>query len=145
MAYKDPEKQKAYNKAYLVKYRAKHREKMNAYNRAWRKNHPHYLLKSNARAKVNRQLYPERFKEYSRKQGIKTRKNVKERLQRLRIEKGGCCARCGYKEYIEILHFHHVKSKGIEVTKLMREEAMRKEAAKCILLCPNCHAIKHLR
>ena len=150
MSYKDPEKQRAYNKAYLRKYRERNRERMNAYNREWRKNsknnNPEYLKKNNEYAKKYRKLHPEIIKECSRKQGIKTRQNVRERLHEIRLEMGGCCSRCGYKEFVDILNFHHIniEEKEIEVTRLVREKAMREEAKKCILLCPNCHALFHL-
>ena len=141
MPYKIIEQRREYNKKYYKEYSRKNREKLNAWNRNWRKNNPKYLADNRKRLKEDRQKYPERFKEYSRKQGIKTRQNVKERLLKLRQAMGGKCSRCGYNEYIQILHFHHLKDKVKEVTRMMKEEHMKIEAQKCTLLCPNCHAI----
>lgn len=145
MPYKNKEKQKEYNRKYLKKYNKKNKEKKIKWQREWReKNHEKYLEYNRIYLKKRRKLYPEKFKEYSQKQGTKTRQLVKERLHKVRLEMGGKCFRCGYSEYIDILVFHHNNGdKNIEVTKLMREEAIKTEANKCILLCPNCHAIEH--
>ena len=64
---------------------------------------------------------------------------------RLIAEAGGCCQICGYDRYSGALHFHHVdpsqKEFGIARRGFTRSiEKMRAEAAKCILLCSNCHA-----
>lgn len=70
------------------------------------------------------------------------RRRVKEILVR---EAGGACQRCGYSRCIAALHFHHVDpaSKQFSIaaegaTRSIR--AARAEAAKCVLLCGNCHA-----
>ena len=70
------------------------------------------------------------------------RRRVKEILVR---EAGGACQRCGYSRCIAALHFHHVDraSKQFSIaaegaTRSIR--AARAEAAKCTLLCGNCHA-----
>lgn len=61
-------------------------------------------------------------------------------------EAGGKCVRCGYDKCLSALQFHHRDpatklfslSSGIKRLDLMREEA-----AKCDLLCANCHAEAH--
>jgi 5-methylcytosine-specific restriction endonuclease McrA len=60
-------------------------------------------------------------------------------------EAGGHCAICGYDRYLGALQFHHLdpakKSFHLGVAGLTRSlKAMRAEAAKCVLLCSNCHA-----
>jgi hypothetical protein len=60
-------------------------------------------------------------------------------------EAGGGCALCGYSRYAGALQFHHIdpKTKSFAVTGagIARSLARsRAEAAKCILLCANCHA-----
>ena len=60
-------------------------------------------------------------------------------------EAGVSCALCGYDRCIRALHFHHVDpstksftvSHGGVTASIARA---RGEAAKCILLCSNCHA-----
>ena len=60
-------------------------------------------------------------------------------------EAGGSCVRCGYDRYMGALHFHHsdpaAKSFSIAAEGVTRSlERARAEAAKCVLLCANCHA-----
>jgi transposase len=68
------------------------------------------------------------------------------RVKRLLIdEAGGCCILCGYNRYAGALQFHHVdpatKSFALSVQGVARSlEKARVEAAKCVLICANCHA-----
>jgi 5-methylcytosine-specific restriction endonuclease McrA len=69
------------------------------------------------------------------------------RRARLKLiaEAGGSCRLCGYDRYVGALHFHHLdrvtKEFGISGRGFTRSIAkMREEAAKCVLLCSNCHA-----
>jgi hypothetical protein len=59
-------------------------------------------------------------------------------------EAGGCCSVCGYNRSVAALEFHHrdradkrmaVSARGIAYAL----QTLREEAAKCILLCANCH------
>jgi len=70
------------------------------------------------------------------------RRKVKEMLV---AEAGGKCALCGYARHSAALQFHHLdpttKSFGLGVRGITRSIAkLRVEAAKCVLLCANCHA-----
>lgn len=60
-------------------------------------------------------------------------------------EAGGACVICGYDRAVSALHFHHVD----RATKVFHPSfagatrsiaSSRAEAAKCVLLCANCHA-----
>ena len=69
------------------------------------------------------------------------------RRARLKLvaEAGGACVLCGYDRYIGALHFHHVDPSQKEFAVSGRGftrsiQKMREEAAKCVLLCSNCHA-----
>ncbi|MEA2383928.1 MAG: hypothetical protein QOH72_3899 [Solirubrobacteraceae bacterium] len=59
-------------------------------------------------------------------------------------EAGGCCAICGYARNPAALQFHHVDPATKEFTLRNGDtrslDRMRAEAAKCVLLCANCHA-----
>ena len=60
-------------------------------------------------------------------------------------EAGGRCALCGYDRSVAALHFHHrdpaEKAFTIGGRGLARAlDVLRREAAKCVLLCANCHA-----
>lgn len=67
-------------------------------------------------------------------------------LKRLLVEEaGGACVLCGYDRTLSGLHFHHVhpesKAFGLSRRGVTRSlAAARAEAAKCVLLCSNCHA-----
>ena len=60
-------------------------------------------------------------------------------------EAGGACVLCGYDRAMAGLHFHHLDP-GEKAFALSRRgvtlslDAARAEAAKCVLLCSNCHA-----
>jgi hypothetical protein len=57
---------------------------------------------------------------------------------------GGCCQRCGYKDYMAALDFHHVYPADKKYTPTVviisgNLEKTWKELDKCCLLCHNCH------
>ena len=67
-----------------------------------------------------------------------------QRVKRLLIdENGGCCAVCGYDRTPFNLHFHHVdprtKKYSVNMARGKSLAAYRTEAAKCVLVCANCH------
>jgi transposase len=60
-------------------------------------------------------------------------------------EAGGACVLCGYDRSLAGLHFHHLDPRQKEFAVSRRGvtrslAAARAEAAKCVLLCSNCHA-----
>jgi len=60
-------------------------------------------------------------------------------------EAGGSCVLCGYDRHPRALHFHHLdpseKAFGLASAGVTRSLARcREEAAKCVLVCSNCHA-----
>ncbi len=56
---------------------------------------------------------------------------------------GGCCAVCGYDRASRNLQFHHVdpatKSFAMTMARGKSLAAYTAEAAKCVLVCANCH------
>jgi transposase-like protein len=68
------------------------------------------------------------------------------RVKRLLVEEaGGACVLCGYDRFPGALQFHHLdpaaKSFALSVQGVARSlEKARAEAAKCVLMCANCHA-----
>ncbi len=58
-------------------------------------------------------------------------------------EAGGGCAVCGYDRTVVNLHFHHVdpstKSFAVTMGRGKSLDTFRSEAAKCVLVCANCH------
>ena len=67
-----------------------------------------------------------------------------QRVKRILVtEAGGQCVACGYDRCTATLHFHHVdpsaKSFAMSMASGKSLAAYREEAAKCVLLCANCH------
>jgi hypothetical protein len=65
--------------------------------------------------------------------------------RKLAEEAGGRCALCGYDSYMGALQFHHLDRSTKSFQLSLRGitcsiEKLRAEAAKCVLLCANCHA-----
>ena len=60
---------------------------------------------------------------------------------------GGKCSHCHYSKNLSALAFHHLGKKEfkLDVRSLSNRkiEPIRKEIAKCKLLCHNCHAEVH--
>lgn len=75
---------------------------------------------------------------------------VSERRRRIKrqlvSEAGGACAICGFSGHPRALQFHHLDpaTKKFHLSQQGRTRSIRKmraEAAKCVLLCANCHAL----
>lgn len=63
---------------------------------------------------------------------------------------GGKCVNCGFNAEPLILQFHHrdPNQKDFQISETVRFHLTSKlleECNKCDLLCPNCHAIHHLK
>jgi 5-methylcytosine-specific restriction endonuclease McrA len=83
-----------------------------------------------------------RCKECRKQRVMEWRRRAKLRLI---AEAGGACLICGYHRHPGALHFHHLdpstKEFALGGNGLTRGIArLRVEAAKCVLLCSNCHA-----
>jgi len=74
------------------------------------------------------------------------RKRRRERKQRLVEQRGGRCEDCGYSKSVAALEFHHrdagTKDFGLGDFNGSWERLLQ-EAAKCDLLCANCHRLRH--
>jgi 5-methylcytosine-specific restriction endonuclease McrA len=69
-----------------------------------------------------------------------------ERKRLLVDEAGGKCQICGYDKCLDALEFHHrdPSQKDFSIARQIRSlDVMRKETAKCMLLCANCHREQH--
>jgi transcription elongation factor Elf1 len=70
------------------------------------------------------------------------RRQVKEILV---SEAGGVCCICGYHRFMGALQFHHLDpdQKRMQISRngiTLSIATLRAEAAKCVLVCSNCHA-----
>ncbi len=56
------------------------------------------------------------------------------------------CLDCGESFHPAVMNFHHIGEKTIEVAKLVNHspDVIRAEVAKCVLLCSNCHIMRHV-
>ena len=149
---------------------AKTKEQKALYCREWRiKNRERYLAKKKdcywknknqyreeAKGRARKRYYevvlprrranPELYKLLDRQHSIKRKEVKKRHLRELREKLGGMCVHCGYKEDVDILQFHHhSKNKEDNVSNLQNYKKREAEARKCVLLCPNCHALTHFR
>lgn len=66
-------------------------------------------------------------------------------LDELKVEMG--CADCGYNLHPAALDFHHMgddKAANVSHLVLISREAALVEMQKCVLLCANCHKLRHV-
>ena len=69
-------------------------------------------------------------------------------MKDLKLRHGGMCQACGYSICLEALHFHHPdpsQKEGLVSHIIVQKgiNAAAREAAKCLLLCGNCHCEVH--
>ena len=103
--------------------------------------------------KIKRKKY---LKDYSKEYRKKHRERLKEKykkryykykklLNRFKLSKG--CSICGYTKCGEALEFHHLNpdEKEFSVANIynVNKQKLKKEIAKCIVVCANCHREIH--
>ena len=107
----------------------KDKEKQKEYQKQWHKENKNRLKESK--------------KSYSTTRRHKHQKIIR----RFMVTKG--CLICGYNKSYHALCFHHLdpKEKKREVGKMVNEnyslKTLKKEIAKCVVLCSNCHRELH--
>lgn len=73
----------------------------------------------------------------------KTRQQYKKRL--VEIKEASGCVDCGEKNHI-VLDFDHLKNKKYNISRMIHDNfswaAIKKEIAKCEVVCANCHRIR---
>jgi len=129
---------------YTKQWQKENKEKVNKKNKKWRDENKDKVKKAGLHW---RQKYPEKHKEYIKKWNATVLKRRREFKNKLRKKMGNKCSNCGYSKVVDILHFHHLRDKKFNIGsyKSYSLEEIEKEAKKCILLCPNCHAIETLK
>jgi hypothetical protein len=76
---------------------------------------------------------------------IKKRRDAAAGVSRAKagLRSGGCVL-CGYSKCAAALEFHHIgDDKERDVGKIRSATALKREAAKCIVVCANCHREIH--
>jgi len=66
---------------------------------------------------------------------------VNEQIQSVKLGQG--CLECGYKKAASALVYHHLFGKDRPISECKTTASFEREAAKCIVLCANCHAELH--
>jgi hypothetical protein len=140
-------------KEYDKKYFEKNQERLIAKSKKYHQDNLERIkLQRKEYRQRNRELILARKKEDYEKNKDKRREHRKEYrakvMQRFlsTFKLGKCCSVCGYKEYPEILQFHHKGDKSFNIStirKMVKSELLEKEIKKCTLLCPNCHSWLH--
>lgn len=138
MPYKDPEKQKAYDKARYEKNKDREKERRKAW---YEKNKDHKRACTKAWSEKN--------------------KDIKKALNKARYEanrkyinkiKGNPCSRCGGIFTPSAMEFHHIdpetkankdNKSGSAINPSWSRKKIDEEIAKCILVCANCHRTIH--
>ena len=88
-------------------------------------------------------------KSLHRARQARRREYLRQTVYDLKMSRGGKCESCGYDKCMDALHFHHIdpsnKSKESRhgLTKLSSIKKIMDEAAKCDLICANCHSEIH--
>ena len=79
--------------------------------------------------------------------GKETTRRKKEKRQHLIDMHGDKCADCGKTYPAAVYDFHHVGDTKDAVAKMINHnlklETLVEEAHKCVLLCANCHRLRH--
>ena len=148
------DKKAEYNK----EWNKRNRERINAHRKEiYRKNKGRINLHRKEYREKNKERKRLSDKKYYLKNKIKLNEKQREYHGKRQKEflhaykKGKSCVLCGYNEHEEILQFHHKdkREKLFEITlfKIAKRssEELKKEIDKCILICPNCHFLLHLR
>lgn len=75
------------------------------------------------------------------------RRWVERKLKAIEV-KGGCCFDCGGRFPYQVYDFHHLNPMDKEFDwnqmRLVSDVRLQAELGKCVLLCANCHRIRHI-
>jgi len=155
---KNKERLSARHKEYWKEYYPKNKAKVREKEKEWyQKNigrarlaHKEWYLKHIDRLRLAHKEYYEKNKDKMQPRGKEYRKKIRQEFL-LTYKTGNCCAKCGWKEHPEILQFHHRDKKMKEFTignlsaSKRRSPEFQAEVKKCVLLCPNCHSLLHIK
>jgi hypothetical protein len=112
---------KAANKEHLIKYRAVHREKARVATNDWRGTNREWARELSRKAAI---------KVYARNRAI------------ISAAKDKPCADCEVRYPVHVMDFDHVRGAKVAAVSRMTSlsiAAVRKEIAKCDVVCSNCH------
>ena len=121
--------------------------------RQWKERNPDKVREANRRSRT-RIYEPEKSKIWRQRRlavpGYRERVTrpandrataIRRWLDSYKIEQG--CIDCGYRKFAVALHFDHVEGrKAFNVCNAKSIDHAKREIAKCVVRCANCHAIK---
>jgi hypothetical protein len=118
------------------RYYQKHRKRILAYHKEYRQR-PEYKERYRKRSRDWALCNPEKIK-------AKEQRQKEKRWALLKEIKSNPCSDCGGSFPHPAMDFHHPNGDGGKFDFYHRPEAaVRLEAEKCILLCSNCHRVRH--
>ena len=131
---------KVCKKAYDIKYRASHADKLSEYGKKYRAEHSDELLKYHKKYReINKDTLLQQNREYQRVR----RKTNKDKLYCFKTP----CVKCGdSRPYV--IDFHHIdpSTKSFNVSTMGSRHTtveISEEVKKCVCLCRNCHQEYH--
>lgn len=94
-------------------------------------------------AETYRRHQKDPIKKAKRKE-LANKRNKESKLRAIEY-KGGRCADCGYKGHHCVFDFHHLDPSVKEgnPSAILRKDNWKEEIDKCVLLCANCHRLRH--
>jgi hypothetical protein len=99
-----------------------------------------YLCKECSKSRHRTAEYRKNAAQSVRRHAIKHR----DRVHQLKRDLGPCCNPACREENPVCLDFHHVRFPKVgRIDRVLSYERLVDEAAKCVLLCKNCHAKEH--
>lgn len=113
------------------------RKKCLEQSKQWRKDHP-LAYRKRLDWGIDSEVKQAKSK---RKWYLEEKMTIKETIRELKRDG---CVLCGYNKCINALEFHHTeKNKEGIVSKMKSVVSVLREAAKCIVVCANCHREIH--
>ena len=123
-------------------------------NKRWRERNPEKVKEANrkkrdrvydpikrAEWRANRLSRDPRQRDKENAQARARREAINEFLRAHKLSVG--CSECGYREHHAALEFHHHGDKELNLSFAKSLGQAKKEMQKCVVLCSNCHRIKH--
>jgi arginine/lysine/ornithine decarboxylase len=116
------------------------------YMRNYRRTSPAYqAIANNEKAKARKRKYNQSEKGRLAN-ALKKKLRAKQAKEIIEAAKAVPCADCGGIFPRQVLDFHHVEPKAFEIGRSWHRtiNTLRAEIAKCVVICANCHRIRHI-